>query len=184
VLLWIELKNLSEEAAMSKYETHYYRNGDLDIRMSEWDCDLSQRHREWGPELFCNDLDCILAQKSLCECQGMVMIESYNHRAYGLIEYKHEAGMEYMERYRFQWRVFAGMADQCEIPAFCCFYRRKDYAMFVIPLNEHAKEWVEEPKWMSERYWVQHLYAFRDLEPSPETLALLNTTRPKNIKAA
>lgn len=166
-------------------ENHYYRDGDLQVRMAFWDEGFSQRHRQWGYDCPADDIDQIVADVPMGDkdVPSTMLVETSYGRPYALVEYKHERGLQVdRSRYARQWGVYTWMADRCGIPAFCVFYRREDYAMYIVPLNDIAKGYCKQEKWVPERLWVKVLYRFRGMDIPERLYSALNSSYPEQKK--
>ena len=158
---------------LSRQEEHYYRDGDLLVRMAMWDKALSNRHRTWGSRIQCTDLDQIVTRYQYKEDAGMTAIESMNGRGYAIIEYKHvnELNGDWRRKRRNQIETLQWNAGMCKVPLFYCFYERQHWSMYVVPMNEDAKRWAkyfkadEDGKLINEAEWVHWQHRMRGITP-------------------
>jgi hypothetical protein len=114
------------------------------------DLAFSNRHRQYGWDLPCLDID-------------HLMIEYDNGQPLGLIEYKHEFSKEEEFNNR-SYQALKILGLKAGIPVFGCKYS-KDFSEYeVFPLTEKAKEWFPCRIKITEQEWVEFLYRLRGRE--------------------
>lgn len=110
------------------------------------DLGLSQRHRQWGFDCPCVDID-------------FLALEYDNSKAVALIEYKHERAPFPPDDASV--RALVDLAERAGIPCFFVHYS-DDYSWFdILPRNALASEWVASRRTMDEARWVETLYLMR-----------------------
>ena len=110
---------------------------------SDWrDSGLSQRHRAWGYDCPCLDVDGLVVEYDRAEPKA-------------LIEYKHDAfaGTRGANR-----EALARLGDRAGVPFLVVRYRREPWQFWVTPANKVAKRASTETHPMSERQFVTLLY--------------------------
>ena len=118
---------------------------------------ISREHRKWG--IGCTFLD--------FDFFG-IEYEFGNPKL--LVEYKNEhAEMQSAANPRYQALIKLGNAAQ--IPVIGCRYK-DDFSEFrPVPLNDYAKQYIKEIKWISKEAWITLLYTIKGHEVTPEFLA-------------
>lgn len=111
------------------------------------DENLSERHRRWGWNTPCVDLD-------------FLFLEYDKGKAVALIEYKHEnARAQYASHPTYQALIDLG--TRAGVPVFACRYAG-DFSWFkIVSLNDIAKEWLPKRQEMTEAELVSFLYHIR-----------------------
>jgi hypothetical protein len=111
------------------------------------DLELSQRHRRWGWDCPAVDLDFLFLE--------------YDHgKAVAIVEYKNEhAAPQYRTHPTYQAMIDLG--NRAGVPVIGCRYTDDFSVWTVVPLNEHAKQWIPAKMDMTEREWVTLLYTMR-----------------------
>lgn len=129
---------------------------DVKAERTGWrDEGLSLRHRWWGFDCPCVDIDFLLLEFDRGEPSA-------------LVEYKHENAREQVSGHP-SYRALRKLCNCASIPFFGTRYA-DDYSWFrAVPLNHFAKEWLSEATEMSEQDWVELLYKIRGNE-MPEGL--------------
>ena len=108
---------------------------------------LSQRHRTWGFDCPCLDIDFLVVEYD----QGRVVC---------LVEYKHEIARPHSIGHP-SFQALADLADRARIPFFECRYAT-DLSWFeVTPINGFAIRKFHPGRRCSEREWVTLLYSMR-----------------------
>jgi hypothetical protein len=117
---------------------------------------LSERHRRWGFNCPCVDID-------------FLMIEYDSAIPVALIEYKHEAA-ETQYSSHASYRAMCHLGTAAGIPVLAVRYAA-DLSWFrVTPLNAAAKELFKEVKVYSEEEYVAMLYHLRGRDMPPGLL--------------
>lgn len=111
---------------------------------------LSLRHRKWGWDCPCIDIDFLLLEYDCGEPKA-------------LVEYKHEDADAQTSGHP-SYRALRKLANSASIPFFAVRYAG-DFEWFrAVPLNVYARNWMDEPSEMSEQEWVTLLYRMGDRE--------------------
>ena len=136
------------------------------------DQQISSRHRDWGFNCPCVDLDFLVVE--------------YNYgKPVALVEYKHFLGKPVVKdhaTYR-SLRLLADMHGEGALPFFVSRYWPDMWAFQVIPLNETAKKWFAENEVMTERDYVSRLYRMRQRTLAENLIPILHNELPTEIAA-
>lgn len=118
------------------------------------DLSLSARHRKWGWDCPCVDLDFLLIEYD----RGLPV---------AIIEYKNEhAAPQYASHPTFQ--ALINLGTKADLPVFFVRYS-DDFSEWVVsPLNAVAHKHCDQKTLMSEREWVTFLYKLRGYCPPEE----------------
>lgn len=111
---------------------------------------ISERHREWGFDCPCVDLD-------------FVVVEYNKGLPVGIVEYKHhQARMPSINHptYRALKALMDGY-NKGPLPFLLAFYWPDVWAFKVYPLNETAKGWFSDGETLTEYDYVKRLYTMR-----------------------
>lgn len=133
-------------------------------RTSWRDKAISERHRLYGWNAACVDLDLLLVE-----------FESGSPSA--LVEYK-AVGAKPVNLEHPTYRALRSLADCSRIPFLIAFYDNVNWTFVVTPANTFAHAYVSHTTTFSEREYVTLLYKMRSLEPDAEVLAALNSYKP------
>ncbi len=111
------------------------------------DAAMSKRHRAWGFDCPAVDIDFLL-------------IEYDNSEPVALVEYKHERAQPVTATHP-SIKAIAKLGALASLPAFLVRYA-EDFSWWrVTPINATAMEFVTTQTDMSERQWIDMLYAMR-----------------------
>lgn len=125
---------------------------------------ISLRHREWGFDCPCADIDFLLVEYHIAE-------------PVALVEYKHHrANFPNLEQAGY--RALQRLAEKAQIPLLLAFYWPEIWAFRVYPLNPLAEKHFYEGEGLSEYDYVARLHRLRRLVLSQELTRLLNTVKP------
>ena len=124
------------------------------------DLGLARRLSKWGFDYPPLDLD-------------FLFLEHSNGKAHAIIEYKSEhSKKKYASSPVYQ--ALINLGDRAGIPVISCRYS-DDYSRYkAIALNVYARNYIHEPKELSEAEWVALLYEIKGQEVSKEFLASMN----------
>jgi len=112
---------------------------------------ISKRHREWGVDCPCVDLD-------------FPVIEFHLAKPVAVIEYKHANALARFPDFRHAtYRGLSAFADNSNVPFAVVFYWPEIWAFRVYPVNAIAQQHFENPEDMCERDFVQRIYRLRRL---------------------
>lgn len=140
---------------------------------SGWrDQDISGRHRMWGFNCPCVDLDFLVVEYNL-------------GKPVALIEYKHKGAKEPVldhATYRALTILANGYKDK-PLPFLISFYRKDIWAFKIIPVNEEAKKWFKQNEVLTERDFVTRLYKMRNIVLEDNILPHLFTKLPNLEKS-
>lgn len=108
---------------------------------------ISRRHRTWGWDCPCIDIDFLL-------------IEYTHNEPVALIEYKNERATK-VDFSASGYKTLIRLADMAGLPAFNVRYA-DDYSWFeIVALNSRGVAWVESYQTMTEAEYVAFLYKLR-----------------------
>ncbi|MEK6249192.1 MAG: hypothetical protein N2C12_13505 [Planctomycetales bacterium] len=116
---------------------------------------ISRRHRRWGYDCPAIDIDFLL-------------MEYDRAKPSALVEYKHEKAQE-LQISHPSVKALVNLANDADIPAVLCRYADDFSWWYPSPLNEKARQYIGEPKRLSESEWVAMLYHMRG-RPLPKEL--------------
>lgn len=117
---------------------------------------ISQRHRTWGNFAAAIDIDFVLIESTFAAVPKAI------------IEYKAQPGGAATH---FQTRLLRNLGNMAGIPAFISKYWSETWAFMVVPINEHAREWMVSERSMTERQYVVFLQELRGvIEALPDHL--------------
>lgn len=144
---------------------------------SGWrDEELSRRHREWGYNCPCVDLD-------------FVVVEYNTGKAVALIEYKHH-NAKMQDTKHPTYRALSDLADSYSggaLPFFIARYWPGCWAFSIWPVNEASRAIVGHPRaWLTERQYVTFIYKLRAMKLAEEiergsVSVELNDTLPPEV---
>lgn len=122
---------------------------------------LSDRHRLFGFNCPALDVD-------------FFMIEYDKGSPMALIEYKHQNCS--LKLWHPSFKAMRVLADNSKIPFFITIYSPDNFAYYVIPMNDYARQvpWCDQPRWFNEKNYVRMLYFLRKKQCPTEILASLN----------
>ena len=129
---------------------------------------ISQRHRMWGFNCPCVDLDFVVAEYNL----GLPV---------ALVEYKHFKA----RRPNPSHPTFRALTALCDgykdgpLPFFVAFYWPDIWAFEVMPINETSFKLVKKTRILTEREYVTGLYALRKNVVDSAVLKRLNDELPQ-----
>lgn len=148
------IKSLINYAASKVSDWHYYR----------------ARQGRSAP-LPCVDLDMMLYQEDTSE-------------PYVVIEYKH-GNLKSVDLNDGKIRSIARLGDRASLPAFLTFYYligdkdlpgQSTNEFYIVPLNDLARAYTAEPRWVTERQYVRLIYKMKGLDMAlVEALNLCST---------
>lgn len=120
---------------MSQHERSYWR-----------DERLSLRHRLWGHDCPCTDIDFLVAEYDQC-------------RAVAIVEYKHKRASTKLDA---NHRVLIDLAERARLPLFRVVYDSDDWSFYAQACNGWAFFFLGNPTLsMDEKEWVDFLYRLR-----------------------
>jgi len=130
------------------------------------DMDISNRHRLWGWDCPAVDIDFLMCEYNLGQ-------------PIGIIEYKHH-NIGGINKNNISYKVLKNLADQRinPIPFFIVLYWRDIWAFRVIPMNDKAETFVNQPTMMTEYEYVGMLYRIRRNMLKQEIAEKLNKALP------
>jgi hypothetical protein len=132
------------------------------------DQEISARHRLWGFNCPCVDLDFLVAEYNI-------------GKPVALIDYKHFLAKPPMLEHA-TYRALADLADgykDTPLPFFIAFYWPDIWAFKIIPVNEYGKKFCSpNARIICERDYVKGLYVLRKLVLDAHLEAKLNTQLP------
>jgi hypothetical protein len=111
---------------------------------------ISRKHRHWGFNCPCVDID-------------LLAIEYDIGTASGIVEYKNEHANAFTPD-NPSYKALVGLGNKAELPVFVCRYTDDLKKYTAVPLNEHASIYLPKRTEMSEEEWVELLYKFRGRE--------------------
>lgn len=125
---------------------------------------ISRRHRTWGFDCPCADIDFLLVEYHLAE-------------PVALVEYKHhQAGFPNLQQTGY--RALERLAQKAHLPLILVFYWPDSWAFKVYPLNDLAKQHFKNAEALCERDYVARLHRMRRLVLSEVLMSQLNTVYP------
>ena len=131
---------------------------------SDWrDSGLSQRHRHWGYDCPCLDVDGLVVEYDSAEPKA-------------LIEYKHVASPRSAGANR---KVLQRLGDRAGIPFLVVRYRREPWQFWVTPANDVAKRASTSTHAMSELQFVTLLYRLGARQLPAAVTDMLSDTEPE-----
>ena len=126
---------------------------------------LSERHRLWGFNVPCLDLDFLLTEFSTCQ-------------AVALVDYKYAESIVRQVPDTAGIRTLRNLAHRANLPAWVAFYRPESWTIQVWCLNDQARA-IFGDDWfipLDEVDYVETLYGMRGLPMPEEVRALVNHT--------
>ena len=124
------------------------------------DLGLARRLSKWGFEYPPLDLD-------------FLFLEHNNGQVKAIIDYKNEHEKKHYASSPV-YQALIDLGDRAGIPVISCRYN-DDYSRYkATPLNVYARNYIHEPKELSEAEWVALLYEIKGQEVSKEFLASMN----------
>lgn len=128
------------------------------------DDSISLRHRVWGFDCPCTDIDFLLIEYHIAE-------------PVALIEYKHfQAGFPNLTQAGY--RALKRLAEIANLPLILAFYWPDVWAFRVYPLNDAAKKFFHKKEDLSEYEYVERLHRMRRITLSQEMAKKLNMVKP------
>ncbi len=125
---------------------------------------VSRRHRLWGFDCPCTDIDFLLIEYHIAE-------------PVALIEYKnHQAGFPNLNQAGY--RALKRLAEKAQLPLLLAFYWPDIWAFRIYPLNALAKKHFATSENLCERDYVVQLHRMRRLVLSQTLMKNLNTIYP------
>lgn len=147
------------------------RNGVREERNGWRDPGISLLHRDWGSDCPVNDFD-------------WIVMEYDQRRIAALVEYKRMPGRIEPNSANIETLVDLANNYRGGVPAFGVVYTPDYVCWEVIPLNQHARSWVNSPTWMFERDYVSLLYRIRQRTiPTSVAREIANTPALQRIAA-
>jgi hypothetical protein len=129
---------------------------------------ISLRHRHWGFDCPCTDIDFLLIEYHIAE-------------PVALIEYKHfQAGFPNLNQAGY--RALKRLAEKSELPLLLTFYWPDIWAFRVYPLNDLAKKYFQKTEDLTEYEFVARLHLMRRVTLSHAMAQRLNKTKPTEGK--
>lgn len=131
---------------------------------NDWrDSGLSQRHRQWGYDCPCLDVDGLVVEYDRAEPKA-------------LIEYKHlaSAGAQGANR-----KALARLGDRAGVPFLVVRYRREPWQFWVTPANSVAMRASSSTHAMSERQFVSFLYRLGGRDLPADLAETLSSAEPQ-----
>lgn len=131
------------------------------------DQELSKRHRMWGFNCPCVDLDFLVA-------------EYHIGKPVGIIDYKHFKAQEPDLRHP-TYRALTSLSDgYCDgsLPFLIAFYWPNIWAFRIIPVNECAHKHFYRDEMLTEKEYVMRLYHLRSLVLTESIMRNLNGVLP------
>lgn len=133
------------------------------VERTGWrDKEISERHRIWGDDLACTDLD-------------WIVIEYRYSTNYAIIDYKHgnRYGIDFTQSSPIQAQI--RHCDEAGKPHFIVFYWPYSWRFIITPMNEKARTIIVEygmntEDVLSELEYVSFLYRLRGLDV-PESVS-------------
>lgn len=114
----------------------------------EW---ISNRHRTFGKDCYCSDIDGIVHSDGVDTCEsGWNVSEYYNREPYALCEYKHKNAK--IDIYDAQNTVLSRLATRASLPSFLIVYDPDEITYTVIPTNDIGRSKTEKIKLSEEDY--------------------------------
>lgn len=116
------------------------------------DNEISARHRMWGFNCPCVDLDFLVAEYNV-------------GKPVALVEYKHKGARDPILEHP-TYRALKLLADGYSggaLPFMIAFYRKDIWAFKVMPVNNESAKWFKVGEVVTEREYVSRLYKMRNL---------------------
>lgn len=129
---------------------------------------ISRRHRIWGFNCPCVDLDFLVVEYNI-------------GKPVGLIEYKHYKAQKPNLQHA-TYRALAALADgytESPLPFLIAFYWPEIWAFQVYPVNECAKGHFYDGDMLTEKDFVSRLYHMRSLVLTENLMKHLQTLLPE-----
>lgn len=140
---------------------------------SGWrDNEISSRHRMWGFNCPCVDLDFLVAEYNV-------------GKPVALVEYKHKGARDPILDHP-TYRALKLLADgysEGALPFLIAFYRKDVWAFKVVPVNDEAGKWFKPNEVITEREYVSRLYKMRNLVLKENVLPHLFDVLPTGVAA-
>lgn len=142
-------------------------NGVRAERLGWRDEKISRRHREWGVQCPCVDIDFLLVEHSF-------------GKPAALIEYKfHLATLNFSHA---NYMALGALADSAGIPFIIALYWPDSWSFKIHPMNDLAKLYFEDGQILSEEEYVKKLHHLRRVSMNQELIGKLNTFVPYMVK--
>lgn len=135
------------------------------LERTQWrDEAFSRRHREWGFDCPCTDVDFLLIEYHIAEPVAMV-------------EYKHHRA-DFPKLKQAGYRALHRLAERADLPLMMVFYWPDIWAFRAYPMNDLAKVHFQYGERLTEREYVARLHRMRRLVLSKEMMKKLNNVLP------
>jgi len=135
------------------------------LERNHWrDAQMSDRHRSWGFNCPCTDIDFLL-------------VEYHIAKPVALIEYKHYKA-DFPNLAQASYRALEALADKAQLPLLLTFYWPDIWAFRVYALNTFAMHYFSEQEDLTESEYVARLHRMRRLVLSKEMSLQLKTIKP------
>lgn len=126
---------------------------------------ISKKHRDWGFNCPCADID-------------FLAVEYNVGKPVALVEYKHE--MVHVPNFdHATYRALTALANAAKLPFMVVFYHPDDWWFTVHPMNEIAQRFYDDAQTMSELEFVKSLYNLRQIVMEHYVMKTLNTVKPE-----
>ncbi len=150
----------------------YSSDGTKQERTGWRDEAISQRHRQWGFNCPCVDLDFVVAEYNL----GLPV---------ALVEYKHFKAWR-PDLNHATYRALTALCDGYNdgpLPFFVAFYWPDIWAFEIMPVNAISYDLITKSRILTEREYVTGLYKMRKRCVDDAVLQTLNTELPQDAAA-
>ena len=132
---------------------------------SDWrDSGLSRRHRDWGYDCPCLDIDGLVVEYDRAEPKALI---EYKHAAHGPVSVTST-----------NRKALARLGDRAGVPFLLVMYRREPWQFWVTPANDVARRASTTTHGMSERQFVTLLYRLGAREVPAELARALSDIEP------
>ena len=126
---------------------------------------ISQRHRAWGYDCPCVDID-------------FLAIEYTQRVPVALVEYKAARPFR-IDTEAANYQALINASAGMNVPLLVVFYSPRYAWFYVQPLNYQAQRWFGRGQWLSEREYVGELYALRGLSVPSSVAGQLSDFKPE-----
>jgi hypothetical protein len=127
---------------------------------------ISLRHRNWGFDCPCTDIDFLLIEYHLAE-------------PIALVEYKHHQA-DFPNLKQAGYRALQRLAEKACLPLLLTFYWPDIWAFQVFPINILAKIFFKQGECLTEFEYVARLHRMRRVALNQEMVKRLFTIKPPN----
>lgn len=135
------------------------------------DKDISERHHRWGWDCPGTDLD-------------FVFLEFNHGLAVAVVDYKYSIAMETNgDAARFRAMDDLATNHVPPLPFFLAYYWKTPWRFRIVPMNDAAKLVFAPSELLSERAYVERLYAMRGLRAQAKILELLDAIETEPVEA-